>query len=101
MAGDPQTSIAYIVPAHQAFSAIEQQLGGKVTFPSKEHILCLRGNAVNADDPMDCAAESIDSSSDDWWLSEDENAGHDPYPGSHIRKYKTWSSRPTTPSETS
>lgn len=33
-AGDPGTSIAYIVPAYQAFSDMEKRLGGKVTFPS-------------------------------------------------------------------
>jgi len=46
VAGDPQTSIAYIVPAHQAFSAIEQQLGSKVTFPSEKHLLSLRDTAI-------------------------------------------------------
>jgi hypothetical protein len=101
VAGDPQTSIAYIVPAHQAFSAIEQHLGSKVTFPSEEHLLSLRDAAIDADDPMDCATESVGSSSDSWWPSEDENADHDPYPGDHIRRNKTWSSQPTTPSETS
>ena len=50
---------------------------------------------------MDCTTESVGSSSDSWWPSEDENAEHDPYPGSHSRDNKTWSSRPTTPSETS
>ena len=101
MAGDPQTSIAYIVPAHQAFSAIEKQLGSKVTFPSEEQLLSLRDTAIDAGDPMDCATEFFDSSSDSWCPSEDENADHDPYPGNHIRRNKTWLSRPTTPSETS
>lgn len=33
-AGDPRTSIAYIIPAYQAFRDIEQRLNNKVTFPS-------------------------------------------------------------------
>lgn len=33
-AGNPGTSIAYIVPAYQAFSDMEKRLGSKVTFPS-------------------------------------------------------------------
>ncbi|KIM96249.1 hypothetical protein OIDMADRAFT_59318 [Oidiodendron maius Zn] len=32
-AGDPETSIAYIIPAYQAFHEIEQQMGAEVTFP--------------------------------------------------------------------
>jgi hypothetical protein len=99
--GDPQTSIAYIVPAHQTFSAIEQQLGSKVTLASQERLLSLKKSAIDAGDPMDCASESGGSSSDSWWPSEDENADNAPYPGSLIRRHKTWSSRPTTPSETS
>jgi hypothetical protein len=35
-AGDPGTSIAYIIPAYQAFHEIEQKMGAKVTFPSTE-----------------------------------------------------------------
>jgi hypothetical protein len=33
MAGDPSTSIAYIIPAYQAFSDIELSMGGQITFP--------------------------------------------------------------------
>jgi hypothetical protein len=36
--GDPCTSIAYIIPAYQAFSDIEQRLGRKITFPSAEKL---------------------------------------------------------------
>ena len=35
-AGDPGTSIGYIIPAYQAFSDIEKQTGATVTFPSPE-----------------------------------------------------------------
>jgi hypothetical protein len=99
--GDPQTSIAYIVSAHQAFPAIEKQLGSKVTLASQQRLLSLKNSAIDAGDPMDCASESGGSSRHSYWPSEDENADNDPYPGSLIRRHKTWSSRPTTPSETS
>jgi len=35
-AGDPGTSIAYIIPSYQAFSDMEKKLGSKLTFPSFE-----------------------------------------------------------------
>ena len=90
-----------MVPAHQAFSAIEQQLGSKVTFPSEKQILSLRDTAIDLDNPMDCATEYSDFSCESWSPSEDENADYDPYPENHVRKNNAWSSRPTTPSETS
>jgi hypothetical protein len=38
-AGDPGTSIAYIIPAYQAFLEIEQRMGAKITFPSLESLV--------------------------------------------------------------
>jgi hypothetical protein len=38
-AGDPGTSIAYIIPAYQAFHEIEQKMGAKITFPSLESLV--------------------------------------------------------------
>lgn len=62
--------------------------------------MSLRDTTIGADDPLDCAIDSVDSSSDSWWPSKDENADRDPYPGDHILINKLWPSRLTTRSKT-
>jgi hypothetical protein len=38
-ARDPGTSIAYIIPAYQAFHELKQKIGAKITFPSLESLV--------------------------------------------------------------
>ena len=112
VAGDPNTSIAYIIPAHQAISDIEQRFELEVTFPTAKQLMRLPGKQ-DAADTMDSTSTFSDTSSDSKF-SEDENADIDPYPYGLVPKVssfptwdqnlsggQTWPSRPTTPSETS
>jgi hypothetical protein len=46
-AGDTGTSIAYIIPAHQAFHEIEQQMRAKVNFPSLKSLVDRSGTWSN------------------------------------------------------
>jgi hypothetical protein len=46
-AGDPGTSIAYIIPAYQAFHEIEQKMGAKITFPCLESLVERSGTGSN------------------------------------------------------
>lgn len=42
-AGDPGTSIAYVIPAHQAFHNIDKTMSSNITFPSLENSIDRRG----------------------------------------------------------
>ena len=49
VAGDPKKSIAYIIPAYQAFTEIEPKMGSEVTFPSLDEISGLKNNPQDFD----------------------------------------------------
>lgn len=105
-AGDPSTSIAYIIPASQAFSDIGLSMGGQITFPVLDALpkdlviwsgffrpwgVGLPNNFRRNRFPLDYDSEEVDETSEaDGQSLWDEAIG--------LLK-KAVSSRPTTPSD--